>query len=453
MLGISTTNARVGGFRGGILADSKTFYNRVIADGGTFEAENCLNTIIQDLTTKGFYSNAASILTANGVKANTLYSLLGTDWAVARNGVANRINFAGTLESMAANVARLQYQGGGGGCPSILAETQNTYLSLYNQDFSNAAWQNYLSTKTIISLANPFGNTSSCRITTVASGTLGSIYQAISSGSNKYCASVIAKKNTLDYVYILDVGGVDGKAWFNLNTGAIGTVKAGYTAQMIDLGNGWYYCGLFNNSNAAASYLSIGLTNADNSVNNASGSIDICYGDLSVNTILPSPRATTGATVTRLADVISQTRTFTANSTIFCKALLNSGTLADNTNYGIIDIRTASNNRISLYRYNNTFQLNVLNTSVLFSGSILTIPTLVRNTVYKFAIVITASTLIVYCNGTAIYTNNSLSVPTLNSASVYYGSLNGVNQWNGLLGEQINYDSAFNSTNANSLTT
>ena len=29
MLGISTTNARVGGFRGGILADSKTIYNRI----------------------------------------------------------------------------------------------------------------------------------------------------------------------------------------------------------------------------------------------------------------------------------------------------------------------------------------------------------------------------------------------------------------------------------------
>ena len=32
MLGISTTNARVGGFRGGISAEAKTIYNRIIAD-------------------------------------------------------------------------------------------------------------------------------------------------------------------------------------------------------------------------------------------------------------------------------------------------------------------------------------------------------------------------------------------------------------------------------------
>jgi len=50
MLGITTTNARVGGFRGGILADSKTIYNRIIADGGVSNLTR-LNFFVKGLKT------------------------------------------------------------------------------------------------------------------------------------------------------------------------------------------------------------------------------------------------------------------------------------------------------------------------------------------------------------------------------------------------------------------
>jgi len=49
MLGITTTNARVGGFRGGVSAQTAAFRTRVIADGGTFEAITCLNSTIKQL--------------------------------------------------------------------------------------------------------------------------------------------------------------------------------------------------------------------------------------------------------------------------------------------------------------------------------------------------------------------------------------------------------------------
>ena len=50
MLGITTTNARVGGFRGGISAEAKTIYNRIIADGGVSNLTR-LNFFVKGLKT------------------------------------------------------------------------------------------------------------------------------------------------------------------------------------------------------------------------------------------------------------------------------------------------------------------------------------------------------------------------------------------------------------------
>jgi len=58
MLGISTTNARVGGFRGGILADSKTIYNRIIADGGVSDLTR-LNFFVKGL--KAIYGDLTNV--------------------------------------------------------------------------------------------------------------------------------------------------------------------------------------------------------------------------------------------------------------------------------------------------------------------------------------------------------------------------------------------------------
>ncbi len=58
MLGITTTNARVGGFRGGILADSKTIYNRIIADGGVSNLTR-LNFFVKGL--KAIYGDLANV--------------------------------------------------------------------------------------------------------------------------------------------------------------------------------------------------------------------------------------------------------------------------------------------------------------------------------------------------------------------------------------------------------
>ena len=58
MLGISITNARVGGFRGGISAEAKTIYNRIIADGGVSNLSR-LNFFVKGL--KAIYGDLANV--------------------------------------------------------------------------------------------------------------------------------------------------------------------------------------------------------------------------------------------------------------------------------------------------------------------------------------------------------------------------------------------------------
>ena len=76
---------------------------------------------------------ASLVLTPNAVKASKLYSVVPTngigDLTVVRNTTATRVNSSGLIESVAANVPRLNYDSVGGN-PSVLVEPQRTNLLL-----------------------------------------------------------------------------------------------------------------------------------------------------------------------------------------------------------------------------------------------------------------------------------------------------------------------------------
>jgi hypothetical protein len=77
-------------------------------------------------------------LIPTGYKAGKLYSVLPEsgvgDFTVVRATEATRVNEAGLIETMGANVPRLDYSGGG--CPVLLTESQRTNLVTYSEDFS-----------------------------------------------------------------------------------------------------------------------------------------------------------------------------------------------------------------------------------------------------------------------------------------------------------------------------
>jgi hypothetical protein len=76
---------------------------------------------------------ASLIVTPNGYKAGTLYSVIPNttlgDLSVTRATTATRVNSSGLIESVASNVPRLDYTNGS--CPSVLVEPQRTNLSRF----------------------------------------------------------------------------------------------------------------------------------------------------------------------------------------------------------------------------------------------------------------------------------------------------------------------------------
>jgi hypothetical protein len=111
------------------------FKSRVSTDSGIFEAETCLDAQLNNLNNKNLLSNASLILTPNAYKVNKIYSVVPStgngDLTVVRNTTATRVNKDGIIESVAANVVRIDYTDDS--CPSILVEPQRTNLFLRSE--------------------------------------------------------------------------------------------------------------------------------------------------------------------------------------------------------------------------------------------------------------------------------------------------------------------------------
>lgn len=83
-----------------------------------------------------------------------------------------------------------------------------------------------------------------------------------------YTMSVYLKKAGRDWCNIGLFNGVDSKsAWFNLNTGTIGTINSGITANIESVGNGWYRCSITRTMAANSNnYIGIGASLTDGSI-------------------------------------------------------------------------------------------------------------------------------------------------------------------------------------------
>jgi hypothetical protein len=99
-----------------------SYSSRVIADGGTIEALDCV------AAASSLLQSASLLIIPSGYKAGVAYAELPAngngDLTWSRNSVANRTQSDGNIGSVAANVARLSYMYGS--CPALLLEPQRT---------------------------------------------------------------------------------------------------------------------------------------------------------------------------------------------------------------------------------------------------------------------------------------------------------------------------------------
>jgi hypothetical protein len=104
-------------------------------------------------------SKASFLVTPNGYKASKLYAAIPTngngDMTFTRATPATRVDENDLISSVASNIPRIDYTGGG--CPSILLEPLRTNLLTYSEQFDNAAWSNPNTTITANTAISPDG--------------------------------------------------------------------------------------------------------------------------------------------------------------------------------------------------------------------------------------------------------------------------------------------------------
>jgi hypothetical protein len=243
----------------------KAFIARVIADGGIVEAARCI------------VKNTASLaMQPSGYKATKLYSQKPSsgvgDFTVDRNSTATRVNSLGLIESVAANVPRLDYTDGN--CPSLLLEPQSTNLFSYSQDYNNAYWAkaNGLTVSTLGGGISPDG-VNNADLITVNSGRLNKDLSVINGAT--YTVSVYYK-------------GTFGETLNLLNN--VITLTGDWQRQSVTF---------------TTSSTFIGIALIDNRFSGTAAFVEVWGAQLEQSSVATSYIPTSGTTVTRLADSVT----------------------------------------------------------------------------------------------------------------------------------------------------
>lgn len=201
-------------------------------------------------------------------------------------------------------------------CKGLLIEEIRQNLLIRSQEFNvNAPW---VPTRCSVSsdvVTSPDGTSNADKIViNTTPNTTHRINYSAGYNAGAYTVTVFAKKAEKDYL-ILQLNTVaNGLAWFNLNTGALGTKQAGLTSSSItNFGNGWYRCSITATLATGTTDLVIYPAEVDNvtTIVNGDGTsgIYIWGAQLEAGAFATSYIPTTSAALTRNADVATMTGT------------------------------------------------------------------------------------------------------------------------------------------------
>jgi len=185
-----------------------------------------------------------------------------------------------------------------------------TNLVLRSEDFTTT-WITFRGSITPNAIAAPSGATTADKLVedTTANLTHGT-YQVITvANGTQYTFSVFAKAGERTAVSIRAglTGGEANAAIFNLATGTVTISYAGYTAQIVNAGNGWYRCAVTATSSVTSSVFVITTAISGNNSYTGDGTSGIYLwgAQLTTGSVLAPYVPTTGSTATTSATLLS----------------------------------------------------------------------------------------------------------------------------------------------------
>jgi hypothetical protein len=108
---------------------------------------------------------------------------------------------------------------------------------------------------------SPDGNTTADKIIENTASAIHGVDQSITFTAIPYTLSFYAKKDGRIWVRAF-LSGL-ASTWFNIDNGNVGTVASGFTASIVDAGNGWYRCSITGTASAGTSTSGVRIATGD----------------------------------------------------------------------------------------------------------------------------------------------------------------------------------------------
>ena len=226
---------------------------------------------------------------------------------------ATAVNSSGNIAIVNANLPRFDYDPVTLLPKGLLIEESRANIAVYSNDVTGTGWT-LGGVTTSTPTTSPDGTANAVLLLEDSSTGFHRAFQVSTTTAAAWTVSGYFKPNGRDWVWLRMNDSVGIKyAWFNITTGATGTVQSGLTANIYPSKNGFYRCTITAaTAVAGAAAVIFGTADADNSTSFAG---DITKGiyfyglQIELGAFATSYIPTTSTSLTRNMDVVSMTGT------------------------------------------------------------------------------------------------------------------------------------------------
>jgi hypothetical protein len=256
------------------VSTSQLYKTGQLTVGKYYEATFTISSITTGGLRCNFGGNLGTLRTTAGTYTERLVATGSGTMAIYSSGASTTASV--TLVSFFEVTGTHRLQATSANRPTLSA--RYNLLTKTEQFNTTASWTVANVTVVANAAVAPDGTTTADKIYPNTTGTNRFIYQTLSLASGLYKWSFRAKAAEKTIAYIDFTGAGTTQAFFNLTTGAVGTVAAGYAATITSLGDGWYECSGTNNTASAYSFGGVyGVADANGSATVTANGTDGIY--------------------------------------------------------------------------------------------------------------------------------------------------------------------------------